>query len=89
MAVVTNNYGSNRLPDGRTIEGWANDIAFDSDVTSINGASFELFPVRGRHTRTDVAAAKQAIRGARDAVSFYVSWQEEGTKIPGPKEVPR
>lgn len=84
--MVTNNYGSNRLPDGRVIEGWANGIAFYSDVVSIGGAAFELFPIRGKHTRSDVAKAKTQIRNARDAVNFYETWQPEGTVIPGPSE---
>jgi hypothetical protein len=84
--AVLGNYGHHRLPDGRRFEGWANAIAFDSALVSADGAAFELFPIRGRHTVSDVAAAKREIRNARDAVGFYVTWQPEGSVIPGPLE---
>jgi len=86
--IVQGNYTHARLPDGRRFEGWAGDIAFDSSLVSADGAAFELFPVRGRHDRSDVAAAKRAIRNARDAVGFYETWQPEGTALPGPPEEP-
>lgn len=82
MSVVHN--FSAVLPSGRRFEGWANGIAFDSALVSADGASFELYPVRGRHTRADVAEAKRQLRNARDVVGFYETWQPAGMDIPRP-----
>lgn len=80
MSVVSN-LGPARLPNGKRFEGWANGIAFDSDLVSRDGAAFELFPVRGKHTVSDVALAKKQLRNARDVVHVYVTWQPEGSEI--------
>lgn len=85
MSVVAN-YTHARLPDGRRFEGWAGSVAFDSALVNADGASFELFPVRGRHDRSAVAAAKRQLRNARDVVGFYETWWPEGADVPGPPE---
>lgn len=44
-----------------------------------DGASFEIHPVKGVHSREQIAAAKSALRSERDVVSIHVKPVEEVT----------
>jgi hypothetical protein len=53
-----------------------NGVRYAWGVDSPDGAWFELFPVRGTHTRADVQQAKHLLRNAGDVLRFYVSWEK-------------
>lgn len=50
----------------------SNGISYSEEITSINGASFLLFPDEN-HTKQMIASAKQEIRNSRDVVSIRVA----------------
>jgi len=54
----------------------SNGIPFSEDISSIDGASFILFPKR-THSPEEIAFAKREIRVERDVVSLKVAKEED------------
>ena len=55
-----------------------NGIDYDWWLAGPNGASFELFPVREKHTIEDVKQAKRELKNDQDVVGpIQVTWKEQ------------
>jgi len=54
-----------------------NGILYDWWLTGPQGAHFLLFPIKGEHTKKDIAIAKHWIRNNQDPVSIRHEWVDE------------
>lgn len=54
----------------------SNGILFTEEITSINGASFVLFPEK-HHSKEDIQQAKAQIRHERDVVSMTLASEDD------------